>query len=1381
MKTGIVFHLFLLHSIYFIFQIKYALPSDFEKKYISEVLSPIKSEITKNALQSKKIFIVHADEDPLENVHEKIIHYLKMSGLDVIVDNPSLKVGASIEEYMRTIILKSDGSRYDIDLVLILCTEHLCRRSIISGSGIEQEISLIQERIHVERSHNKKSPDNFLISLLLSGNTYSSVPLRLRGHLHTYPPLVQNGFFNQEITAFVLNNLFYQNIFPEIDKVKDICLTFNEGLPKTITRAIETICSPYTESPVIYETKTIIQNISEKENPFYYERRSEHGANLIHIVRNMLHASSSHIMPVLVKGVYVVGTGGTGKSYFVTRYAYESFIQGIYKLVWFVQCDLIGSYERDMCLLYDTYQEQFGISESTPTLNTNQKIAFIKKELENADFSWLIVYDNVPDNHFMKGKLQHSYKNMGHILITSRYVEKAAYTINMNVFTSSEAVSFMNHYFNQITSYQLLEEDTPLLNIIVGELLHCLPLALVQAASYIVEQNILLSEYINIFHKQKEVMLSHENLDEFPQAVYTTFLLAYNKLSTAKELVHCLCYVSADYFPLDTLKKLYSSNEDFQNAYKELQKYGLIKCYGSSFLMHSSFHRLYQNVCQTIIKQTTLFKSVYKSLFTAWNNYIHNFSASGYEKYTTSLLYDLHLNWNAFNKLSESEGYPAHTTRDLRKLLRKKNTDLLESSTLPHEINNVLWTQLNLSQEQGDSIESKITDFMGSVHMGADIIQGDVSELIFSASYPCNMPIRTSHQEEVQTGHNDKYRLYQLLLDNPSIEKEHFDFLTGMILDKVPKECLTVLLPPLSSIPVSSLEQFCNHVYDIMEDDISNPLLAIHIGFGSIDIQKKKLLYKKLQNIALFLPTDAQRTISCKKNNNHRPIYVKNVHNLASNDIYFNIFKIHTEMECLPYPINLSLFEECMDHHLPNQKILNEIYDIIVNRISTKLQDYALIKIAFWELQKMQAVDYSEALIRFQEYLQLIETITEESFKNKIPQRINLVLLCSLTKDEWHDIKNNTCDFFNCFPHEGRYLALYIAIKAKSKFTTEIIKYYKSNIKIKLPISILSNLIMTEILSDRLPNVECFFSAYERYKNYTHQEEPVIEPYSREEHFLTSILHLHHEEFDLALKELLPHFQNNFSSFIEPSGGLELKNMVNTLQNLEDINLWYWVKDFICSNAEKEKYISSTELINFTHKMSLVPKKNLEQVKQILTLFYKTFDLKFHQISSIINELKNAILEQYNTNDFVEIYDNNQDIVSLTQTGEITPQILHLLNTLTDDEKQRLENLLKQVLCNREREHGFNDIERFVTKNDLELGLDIVRHITKDNWEFFYTTLWNFINEDTSKEKVLIALKIIGKWAKPQWIIASTDADKIKIARYDFEFEEILKEIEKTF
>lgn len=300
------------------------------------------------------------------------------------------------------------------------------------------------------------------------------------------------------------------------------------------------------------------------------------------------------------------GIGGVGKTQIAIEFAY-SFLD-YYPLIWWIKAETKQG-------IVDSFMElgrNLGISDSHLNLDESEKVAIIIEKL-NCVKRYLLIFDNANCLEEIEKYLPKS--NVGSILITSRdnNWKMIGNVISVDVFTPQEALDFIRK--------RTLINDMPGAEVL-SKRLGFLPLAIEQAAAYIVNNALSFFDYIKLFEKYKLKLFDLESSKplNYANTVTITSRLSINRINneSSAQLLKIISFLDADSIELvfftNSEKILpHPLSECIQNELRlkeiiwELKRYSLIKEENKRL----SIHRLLQEV----IREEDGMKNYYEYAF----------------------------------------------------------------------------------------------------------------------------------------------------------------------------------------------------------------------------------------------------------------------------------------------------------------------------------------------------------------------------------------------------------------------------------------------------------------------------------------------------------------------------------------------------------------------------------------------------------------------------------------------------------------------------------------------------------------------------------------------------------------------------------------------
>jgi tetratricopeptide (TPR) repeat protein len=279
--------------------------------------------------------------------------------------------------------------------------------------------------------------------------------------------------------------------------------------------------------------------------------------------------------------------GGLGKTQCVVEYAHRHVSD--YRLVWWVRCEQPAQFAADYAALA-TALDLPGRDEA----DQPSTIAAVRRWLERNE-GWLLVFDNVPQAEALRGYLP--ARRVGHVLITSRNPNwRAPIRITVPPLSRADSVAL----FRKRTGRADGKAEA------LAEALGDIPLALEQAAAYIVATDCGFDGYLDLFHSRRQELWMAGRPPDGPEAMVAAtcglaLAEAAAKCPEAQELLYLCAYLGPEAVPLALVRQgaellppaLAATAEgpsSLTRAIAALQRYSLAAARGDSL----SVHRLVQ-------------------------------------------------------------------------------------------------------------------------------------------------------------------------------------------------------------------------------------------------------------------------------------------------------------------------------------------------------------------------------------------------------------------------------------------------------------------------------------------------------------------------------------------------------------------------------------------------------------------------------------------------------------------------------------------------------------------------------------------------------------------------------------------------------------------
>ncbi|KAG7423531.1 Kinesin light chain 2 [Fusarium oxysporum f. sp. raphani] len=300
----------------------------------------------------------------------------------------------------------------------------------------------------------------------------------------------------------------------------------------------------------------------------------------------------------------LVGLGGIGKTQIALQLAYQIKEKKQDYSVFWVPALSRASFEQACMQIMDAC----GI----PTTGNSNAVESVRQHLSSKDAGkWLLVVDNADDVQTVmgsKGADNGLYRSLpqsdhGRILFTTRYRKVAVSVAGRNILeVPAMGQDEARSYFKEALIQEMSSADDEVMNHLLTVLTH-LPLAITQAAAYMNENQISLTEYLQLFEntdRDRIELLSakfHDDTryEQSQDPVATTWFISFNQIRRADELASrilmFLAYVEPRAVPQSMLPKG-ESQQQLTRAIGTLRGYKFLDKRGSSevFDMHSLVH-----------------------------------------------------------------------------------------------------------------------------------------------------------------------------------------------------------------------------------------------------------------------------------------------------------------------------------------------------------------------------------------------------------------------------------------------------------------------------------------------------------------------------------------------------------------------------------------------------------------------------------------------------------------------------------------------------------------------------------------------------------------------------------------------------------------------
>ncbi|KAL2816120.1 hypothetical protein BJX63DRAFT_430412 [Aspergillus granulosus] len=310
--------------------------------------------------------------------------------------------------------------------------------------------------------------------------------------------------------------------------------------------------------------------------------------------------------------VALFGLGGVGKSQIAIEFAYDIWAQS--------QCSVFWVSASSLDRFRESYTAIFEKHVASDAEETSDKLTHVKHWLEKEHRDWVLIIDNADETALFeanKSGVEDEERQSilsflpeslhGVTLITTRnraagvkFTKGLANTlIEVQPMTSEESKCLIK---NTVTDHYLEEADMDELS----ELLGHLPLAIVQAAAFMQENSMSISEYIELYNDSDETRMDllcepFETLGRdtgVPNAVVTTIIVSIDQIRKrdprAIEILSLIAFLDRNDVPKSLVQQKIKRPIDLTKALGALKAFSLVVATDAKG--NISLHRLVQLV-----------------------------------------------------------------------------------------------------------------------------------------------------------------------------------------------------------------------------------------------------------------------------------------------------------------------------------------------------------------------------------------------------------------------------------------------------------------------------------------------------------------------------------------------------------------------------------------------------------------------------------------------------------------------------------------------------------------------------------------------------------------------------------------------------------------
>jgi tetratricopeptide (TPR) repeat protein len=504
-----------------------------------------------------KVFISYSwDSDAHKHTVLQFSDKLRACGIDCFIDQ--YINGSPAETWTRWMEKQIEAA----DFVLVVCTQTYLKRfkgeDIEAGRGVNFEGVIITQILYDAFQHSTK-----FIPVIPDDGNIDHVPLVLKGK-SSYQ------FVSQFETIWrVLAN--QPSVSPKpLGELK---------LPQTNTQSLNKL------TPYLCQTPDRVFFV-----PFAYGQHELFGRE--QALTELAEFFKTNNV------VAICGLGGVGKTRLAVEYAQQQ--QDAYTAVLWV------SAARDFYSEFAKLASQLGGDKQT----LEQQSAFVKHWLAEHPH-WLLVIDNADDEQvFTPQHLNECVPLTGKVLITTQRDAKlmesrfACAALPLYSFQDQQGADFLLQRLNTTTAADKIAASA------ISRALTGLPLALVQAVAYIIENQCTLAEYQALYANNQRALLNPDghalSISDHDLPVFQTFQLSFSRLPEAsKQLLQYCAMLDPAAIPEEILIELLSLDALALNArLKPALSYSLLQRNADSKTL--SLHRLVGEVLLLELPDHTL-------------------------------------------------------------------------------------------------------------------------------------------------------------------------------------------------------------------------------------------------------------------------------------------------------------------------------------------------------------------------------------------------------------------------------------------------------------------------------------------------------------------------------------------------------------------------------------------------------------------------------------------------------------------------------------------------------------------------------------------------------------------------------------------------------
>ncbi len=526
--------------------------------------------MTSDATRPPIVFISYSHDSP-EHADRVLTFsdHLRADGIDCILDQ---YIDSPPEGFPRWM----DRQIRAADFVLMICTPTYSHRVMgeeepAKGHGVAWESTLIYQYIYNEGTSNMR-----FIPVLLEGAQESDIPIPWQGVKH-YRPTTKESY--EEL---------YRRLTGQPYTPKPAL-----GTRRTLPQRQRT--HDFVEQQPDNHPFEVIENVPYARNPYFTGRDT--------ILHNLHEALSRDSATALTQGHAISGLGGIGKTQTAVEYTYR--YRSEYRFIFWIRAET----EVELQAGFVEIARLLNLPEQHAT-NPADTVQAVKHWLEHTS-AWLLVFDNADAPELLKTYYPRTHR--GHILLTSRAqvfdTLGIARPLALAKMDPQEALDFL--YTRTARAQSDLAEKHAAEHLAAE--LGYLPLALEQAAAYIVAKAARFQDYLASYQRQRLALLNkaQPKTGEYPASIAKTWELNFQEVKqvpVAADILRVSAFLSPDSIPLEVLTEgasqlgpvlagAFATSEDpltLNEALEPLTRYSLIRLDVDT--QTYSIHRMVQEV-----------------------------------------------------------------------------------------------------------------------------------------------------------------------------------------------------------------------------------------------------------------------------------------------------------------------------------------------------------------------------------------------------------------------------------------------------------------------------------------------------------------------------------------------------------------------------------------------------------------------------------------------------------------------------------------------------------------------------------------------------------------------------------------------------------------